>query len=585
MMTLLRIVAAGVACAAMADPVWHVQRPAPLPVDIHGDGTVEGNARATAVRARLADALRGEIDVSGARPPAAIVFTGERVDAATWPQDVPVSIVISAPAAPNVRFVHVSQPAPVTPGRAAVVEAELEAIGVSGRTSHISLDDRGNTVTTVQHTWTNAHERHTVRFSHVPALPGVHRITVRADALTGETRIDDNAADLDIVTRDRTLQVLVHERRPSWNATFIRRTLETDHRFRVSTLANVSRGFSMRDAAAPPSLAVRPDMLDTFDVVLAGAPEDLTATDVDALARFARIRGGAVVLLADRRPSGPFTTLINANRFSEVLLENPAKLSNEIAPDLRASELIVPEERSPGAARLVTVGVRGASAPAASVTSLGDGLIVFWGAADAWRFRADAGAPFARFWRSIVADLAAQAPPPVGITLDPASVRPNESFTIRVRVRSTELREEYGRTVTPDVAARVVSSTGAAEDVRLWPAAEWGLFIGRATAAAAGRFDVHVTAGERSADAVLDVTADASRPADRDVESLRIVANATGGVVATDADLSPIEAHLRGQGTPLEPHATRPMRSGWWFVVLAACLCGEWAIRRRRGLP
>jgi len=29
---------------------------------------------------------------------------------------------------------------------------------------------------------------------------------------------------------------------------------------------------------------------------------------------------------------------------------------------------------------------------------------------------------------------------------------------------------------------------------------------------------------------------------------------------------------------------TRPMRSAWWIVPFAACLCGEWWLRRRRGL-
>jgi hypothetical protein len=30
--------------------------------------------------------------------------------------------------------------------------------------------------------------------------------------------------------------------------------------------------------------------------------------------------------------------------------------------------------------------------------------------------------------------------------------------------------------------------------------------------------------------------------------------------------------------------AVHPMRSPWWVVAFAVLLCGEWAIRRKRGL-
>ncbi len=584
MTTVLRAMAIAVACAAIVDPVWHVQRPELLAVDIQAAEDDDARARAEVVRAHLAGSLRKAIDLSGARSPGAIVFVGDPAERAVWPVDVPVSAVIPASAPPNVRITKVRTPDLVVVGQAAAIEADLEGDGVEGQTSEISLEDRGVTVATATHRWTKPQERRTVRLSYAPPSAGAHRVVVRAQMLPGERRRDDNAADAGVVARDRKLRVLVHEPRPSWNAAFIRRTLEADDRFRVSSLSRASRAFATRDASAPPALAARPERLDDFDVVLAGAPEELRADDVDALERFARVRGGAVVLLPDRRPTGPYASLTRATRFSEVLLENPVSLSNDIAPGLRASELIVPEGLSKGTASLATITARGTDVPVASVSPLGDGVIVFWGAADTWRFRADAGEPFARFWRGVVADLASHAPAPVDVTIDPSNIRPKEPFTIHVKLRSTELREEYGRSVTPEVAARVVSASGGVEEVRLWPAAEPGRFVSHATAGATGKYDVQVVAGNRSVDAVLNVAEEAVKAKGSDIESLRIVADTTGGILTTDADLGPLETHLRRLGTPLVAHTLRPMRSGWWLVVLAACLCGEWAVRRTRGL-
>lgn len=583
--TVLRVVGIAVTCAAIVDPVWSVQRPDLLAVDIQTSEDDDARMRADVVRAHLASGMEGAVDVSGARPPRTVVFVGDRIERAVSPPDVPVSIVSSAASTPNVRITRVRDSGVVVLGQAATIEADLEAHGAAGQTSEISIDDRGVTVATAKHRWNTPQERHTLRLSYAPPSAGTRRVVLRARPLPAERRHDDNTADASIVVRDRKLRVLVHEPRPSWNAAFIRRVLESDGRFSVSALSQVSRAFSTRDESAPPALAAAPERLDDFDAIVAGAPEELRAADVDALARFARVRGGAVVLLPDRRPSGPYARLMGATRFSEMLLENPVRLTNDVAPDLRASEFIVTEGLSPGAATLVTVPSRGSDAPVASVTPMGDGVVVFWGAADAWRFRADAGEPFARFWRSVVADLASQAPEAIDVTLDPASVRPNTRFTIQVRLRATELRDENGRSVTPDVAARIVSPSGAAEDVRLWPAAEPGRFVGHAAAGAVGTYEVRVLAGERSTEAALHVTEEAMTARDSDFESLRIVAETTGGIVTTEADLEALDTHLRRIGTPLAAYALRPMRSGWWFVVLAACLCGEWAIRRTRGLP
>ena len=170
--------------------------------------------------------------------------------------------------------------------------------------------------------------------------------------LDGETTDADNAADLRFVASGRPLRVLVHEPRPSWNATFVRRALELDPSFDVSALVQASKGLEVRSGTPPSALTA--DALGAFDAVVVGAPEELRPSEVEALQRFARRRGGAVVLVPDRRPSGPYLDLIPAPQFDEVLVENAIELRARgdgiasIGTRLQASEMAVHRAGVPG---------------------------------------------------------------------------------------------------------------------------------------------------------------------------------------------------------------------------------------------
>ena len=51
---------------------------------------------------------------------------------------------------------------------------------------------------------------------------------------------------------------------------------------------------------------IQASQLSQFDVVIAGAPEDLRREEVEALWQFADRRAGTVVLLPDRIPARPY---------------------------------------------------------------------------------------------------------------------------------------------------------------------------------------------------------------------------------------------------------------------------------------
>lgn len=576
----LRGLAVVIAVAAILDPALQVERPQPIAVDLR---VLDMDPRAEDVRRLVSDRLGDVIDLSGRRPPSHVVWIGNAIGDERRPQNTPVSVVLLPAPAPNVAVASVRQPSRAPIRQAVSIEAIYEASGVAGHTSVLFLRSDTVEVATVEHRWTSENDRFATRFRYVPPSAGVHRLVVGARPLAAERDTRDNQADVDVTVTNDALDVLVYEPRPSWNATFVRRALEADGRFRVASIARPSRSVYARNTSAPAATQLVADQLEPFDVVVVGAPDALRAGEVDALQRFARVRGGTIVFLADRRAAGSYASLLDSTTFDEVLLENPVKMVNDVAEELRASEFIIPRQPRVPSVTLATVAHGSSRIDAASVRPLGPGRIVYWGAADAWRFRGE-GSSFARFWQSAIADLAVDAPAKLDLDVRPRIVAPGQEIDIRVAIRRTELREADGRLAIPAISARLVGSDGAAEAVRLWPSAEVGVFRGRVRTARAGKYDLHVTAAGISADAVVQVM-DSSLHAPRgDGRALRVLASTTGGVVATDSDLGPLEQRLRSQAATREVRTVRPLRSMWWFTLFAVSLCAEWTLRRRGGL-
>src|SRR5207249_3898427 len=88
--------------------------------------------------------------------------------------------------------------------------------------------------------------------------------------------------------------------------------------------------------------------LDTFDAVIVGGLDRLSTTDVRALERYMRERGGPVVLLPDQRvEGGPAHDLLPD--VAERLLERPVTLvSPRAAASLQASEVLLPRNLPAG---------------------------------------------------------------------------------------------------------------------------------------------------------------------------------------------------------------------------------------------
>lgn len=579
----LRTAAILIALAAILDPGFAVRRPQPPQIDVRTDAATAPDAEAVRIRQRILD-MAGSTAADSLAEPSAVVLVAPSLAALDdLPGGVPVSIVAPAPPAGDViRIVRVTPPPVVLPGQTAVLIVEVEASGLDGQTSIVALEQHGMELARASVQWMRGKNRQVAALAYAPPGAGVHR--VRIVAHPGEPAADrtGDAADVALIAQSRRLRVTTFEPRPSWGVTFVRRALEADPVFTTSAFARPSREIAVRAGAPPRRLTAT--ALEPFDAVIVGAPDALSASEVDALDTFIRRRGGAVVLLPDRRPSGAYVRLLPAGRFDEMLVEVPLPLEGSPSRGLKASELALPQGLGPGASVILSARLRGRVNPVIVSWPLGAGRLVFSGALDAWRYRADDEAAFAKFWSGLVANLAAAAPRALDVSAHPALAQPGERVTVRAAIRQTEWTEEDADLALPPIGALLVAADGTQQPIRLWPAAEAGVFEGTVSPRETGRFDVRMSAGVMTADTPLVIADEVRHAPTVDDDRFRLIARATGGVAVSASDLGALERHLRTLPQPDTTVTTRPMRSGWWMIAFAGVLCAEWATRRRRGL-
>jgi hypothetical protein len=570
MTNLLRAGALLLAAVAVFDPAWTLNRTSPLPVDVRA-ADISDDPVAEDVRRRLRQL--DDVVVDPTADPAAVVVVGE-ASMPGLPSGIPVSLVRRA-ARPNVVVDDLVVPRVSVPGLTGRIEAALTATGMAGATSRIALELDGIELASVEHRWESDTETYTARFDHVPPAAGVGVVRVAARPVDRETAVDDNYADRQAIVEDRRLRVLVHEPRPSWMTTFIRRVLEADPVFEPAGLTRPSRGITAAVGAAPAQISAR--TLEGFDVVIVGAPEELSQSEVAALEEFSNRRGGAVVFVPDRRPSGAYAARLPITRFDEALLQAPTALQG-ITPAMKGTEFITIPDPPAGVDTVASLPRQ----PVIVSWPAGAGRIVFSGALDAWRYRAD-GDGFARFWKAQIAQAAARSPRPIEIELDPAPATSDDMVAVRARVRSTEFEPGAATIELPLVAGRVVTADGSVSPLRLWPGAETGVFQGGFAAPQPGRHVVEVTAGTVSASQPLIVAAGSRRAHPASSASLGQLAVATGGVVVSSSDLSALQRLLAGMPRPVASATIHPSRSSVWTAAFIALLSAEWWLRRRRG--
>jgi hypothetical protein len=137
------------------------------------------------------------------------------------------------------------------------------------------------------------------------------------------------------------------------------------------------------------------------------------------------------------------------------------------------------------------------------------------------------------------------------------------------------------------VEARAVAPDSRIDlPIRLWPTAEPGLFSGEWRPDRPGVYNVTISVSGFRGDVTVAAARDAARWSPGVSQQLSLLAGAAGGRLFPLDQLSGLVAGLKAAYPPQRViRRLHPMRSPWWCVPFAALLCGEWALRRKRGLP
>jgi len=503
---------------------------------------------------------------------AAAIVIGDRYPGDSVPSSMQVMTVTIPQPTDGGRIVRIAAPREVPPATRIHVDVDVAAPSAAGRTTELRARVGGIDGSTVSHRWTKPDEQWRASLDVVPVGDPPFVVRVAATTRDGTGAPASSAADVVVQRRTMPLAVQFVDARPSCASTFSRRALEADPRFEIESVNGESRGITATTPGATPLGDARVDRL---DVIVLGGLDRLTANDVAAVERYMRERGGAVVLLPDRRvdlePARPLLS-----EFTERLLERPVSLvSSTGGPVLRASELLVARTPAPGADVVMRTPAEAGEAVVVT-TPFAAGRVLVSGAMDAWRYRATDNGAFDRFWRSTIAGLALAAPPAIDVEVAPAILRPRDAALVTARVRKGEPAS--------------VTASFSGQPVRLVPGAERGVYRGR------------ITAGERANVATLEVQAldDRGERASA-VVSVPIVADAHAaagvepplGLLSAShhgIDVTPGRTREIVDALRQSVHSTRateqvhPMRSPWWLLPFVACLSAEWWLRRRRGL-
>ena len=451
---LLRVAAIAIAVAGAIDPaLTSVRTVKPEVALVVADPTRDAALADRVARelARVYTVVRG-----GFTGAAAVVAVGTSVPLNAGEFLGPAFMVTPDPRTPRLSIDTLRAPQRVALHERVSVVARVRATAVRGRKFTVTLRRDSLVVDRITLDVASDDAVMPMTLGFVPTSTGAVPLVVAAVVEGADASA---RADFGVDVRDQRWAVLVFDRRPSWMSTFVRRALESDPRFVVTSRVATSRAVSAETGRPPAALESLPSLA-LFDVVIAGAPEELTDADVAGLEDFARRRGGAVALLMDQPPDGkPFERLAGVPRWSRAARAAPSPLLGvtDDAGALQASELAWPAASPPAATSLTR-------APAATpaelpvwLTPIGTGQLLVSGALDAWRFRDANAAAFDRFWRLAVAEMASAAAP-LSVTLDRMVVAPGEQTTLRVRGS-----DPFSAVSVPEV--RVGSGTGGAESV------------------------------------------------------------------------------------------------------------------------
>ena len=595
----LRALAIVIAIAAVLDPAItspRSTRPVIAVVDAHAASEVAASDHALTNHATFEETRRRlDRDFTVVPAPfanaAGTVVVGDRLPTFAGELAAPLFAVLPDTTGTSVRIVDVRAPRRLALHGRASVRVRVHVRGGAGLTLSVTMRDGALLVDRVDRALPSRDVYVEVPLSYAPMATGVATLSV--GATVGSSAAASSAV---IDVHDTPWSVLAYDARPSWMSTFVRRAIERDSRFAVSSRVVTSRNVTGRistDAGQPPPSFASPSSVDRFDAIVVGAPEALSASDVRGIERYLRERGGSVLLLIDHASAGAYTRLTgdvlrHSGSATPRMVESVDGQDVVDSVGLRVSEFLSPMRVSPDVRTLAQLR-RGAADSAAGRTvvwsiPVGAGQVIISGALDAWRYRDQAISGFDRFWQNVLAAAAGESPPPLLVETANRRVLPNERVELFVTVRDAVLssRAIVRATVAADIRGGALS---APVPVRLWPNGAAGQFRGVVRVPGdTGSYTLWAGGDGQSASTPIVVSRAAVGAASGDRELIAAWAETRGGHAVSSTQLEDLPSFLQSGVRPLARSVVwHPMRSAWWIIPFALLLGAEWWLRRRGG--
>lgn len=469
----------------------------------------------------------------------------------------------------------------------------------------------------------------------VPPAAGALDLRVEAAAVPGETALANNVRSVRVQAVERRLDVLFVEGSPRHEFAFIRRTMTGDRHFRLVTLlrlghhrwANSANDDSERSDGFPTTA----EDLGRYSAVILSDIEaaEFTADQLALLHDFVTVRGGGLLMLGgtnafnlggyadtpisailpvelgpeDALPTfddRPFAfTVTAAGLDHEILRQGRSRAETEaqwkLMPPLKGLNVLL--RAKPGA---TVLGVRSTPAPESVVLAVQDagaGRVAAFASANSWRWkmlRAVDDDSFRRFWSQMIRWLAVGNRQLLSIAVDRPVVGVHQTVGITAHVLDATHRPTH----LAGVVATLRDAGGHEQQLPMpWILSEDGTYRAEFRPDLPGEITITVEAALahqpplRQALSILAVEpARELEHSDPDPATARAIAQAGGGIVALDGSAAPVTeailAQLHDHAAPVSVVTQQELGdTPWLLVVITALLAGEWALRRRNGLP
>lgn len=235
--------------------------------------------------------------------------------------------------------------------------------------------------------------------------------------------------------------------------------------------------------------------------------------------------------------------------------------------------------------------------PALAVQRFGRGRCAAQMVGDLWRWhldRTDAQREkddLGKSWRQTLRWLIADVPDQIELRVVPRDDFGQPLTAIEARVRTGEFQPQDNAAVNLTLSLPDGTSITQSAEPSL---REPGLYETTFPSRVPGRYRVRVDVvdpagnplGKSESGWVSDAASEEFQRVAPNVELLESLAKTTGGVVVPASNLESFVRSLPTRQAPLTEAYTTPLwHQPWVLGLIVACLCGEWGLRRWRGLP